>query len=328
LLGLALGCVELSASPMTRGSFFRHLTRILVSLGPPLLIVPILMSLGPVTDLVGSETHWLILRKRFALDWLVGSYYPMLDFAIAAVMAAVAAWALRRRILVVDRPGVLLMVFGAGLFVIVPFTLFGAVFSDLRLIIGILFLTLGFVRLEFDNARQASVFLAGLAGLLLLRVGSVAVAFLTMSPVIDEFRQSLAAIEPGSRVMVMADDQHHRTQALATTGYSESRVVFFALNQAAALAATERSSFVPILFAQPGKQILEVRPEYRDLRYPEDRAPLVRDVQKSSVPEAGDWRRRFDYLYVLFTQPDDPTPFPDLELLVKGQYFRLYRLPH
>jgi hypothetical protein len=334
LLGLALGCIELSAHPITRRSFPRHAIRILVSLGPPLLIVPILMSLGPATDLVASETHWLLHRKRLALDWLVGSYYPVLDLAFAAVLTAVAIWALRRRILTVDRPGILLLAFGAGLVVIVPFTLLGAVFSDLRLVIGILFLTLGFVRLELDDARRFRIFLTGMTGLLLLRVGSVAVAFLSMSPIIDEFRQSLTAIQPGSRVMVMADDRHHRSQLLWTTGYSESRIVFFALNQAPTLVATHRSSYVPTMFAQPGKQILEVRPEYSDLRNPEDHVPLVRHLQKAAsskisdqAPRFNDWQKRFDYLYVLFTRPDDPTPFPNLELLAQGEHFRLYRLP-
>jgi hypothetical protein len=89
------------------------------------------------------------------------------------------------------------------------------------------------------------------------------------------------------------------------------------------------------VFAQPGKQILEVRPEYSDLRNQEDQVPLVRHLQKRLNPEANDpgprfndWQRRFDYLYVLFTRPDDPAPFPNLELLVQGQHFRLYRLPH
>ncbi|UEM07563.1 hypothetical protein JL101_032075 (plasmid) [Skermanella rosea] len=335
LFGLALGCIELSARPITRSSFPRHAIRILVSLGPSLLIVPVLMSLGSATDLAASETRWLLHRKRLALDWLVGSYYPVLDLAFAAALAAVAFWALRRRIMIVDRPGILLLIFGAGLFAVVPFTLLGAVFSDLRLVIGILFLTLGFVRLEFENARQVRVFLAGISGLLLLRVGSVAVAFLTMSPIIGEFRQSLANIRPGSRVMVMADDRHHRSRLLWTTGYAEDRDVFFALNQAPALVVTHRSSYVPIVFAQPGKQILEVRPEYRDLRNPEDQAPLVRHLQKRPSPETQDpgqrfkdWQRRFDYLYVLFTRPDDPAPFPNLELLAQGQHFRLYRLPH
>ena len=345
LLGLALGCVELSAHPITLKSFPRDAIRILVSLGPPFLIVPLLMSLGPATDLVASETQWFFHRKRLALDWLVGSYYPVLDLTFAAVMAAVTVWALRRRILVVDRPGVLMLAFGAALFAIVPFTLLGAVFSDLRLVIGILFLTLGFVRLELDDARRFRVFLAGLAGLLLLRVGSVAVAFMTMSPIIDEFRQSLAAIQPGSRVMVMADDQHHKSQLLWTAGYADSRVVFFALNQAPTLAATYRSSYVPTLFAQPGKQILEVLPEYSDLRNPEDHVALVRHLQKDLSPNAKDpkasdsepsdrdppfnnWQNRFDYLYVLYTRPGDSAPFPNLELLVQGEQFRLYRLPH
>jgi len=117
------------------------------------------------------------------------------------------------------------------------------------------------------------------------------------------------------------------------------------LDQAPTLVATHRSSYVPTMFAQPGKQILEVRPEYSDLRNPEDHVPLVRHLQKAASPEASDlkatgpkisdqgprfndWQRRFDYLYVLFTRPDDPAPFPNLELLVQGQHFRLYRLPH
>jgi hypothetical protein len=335
LFGLALGCIELSAQPLSRGSFPRHAIRIVISLVPPLLVVPLLMSLGPTTALVASETHWSLSNKRLGFDWLGGSYYPPFDLAVTAVVAIVVIWALRRRFLVIDRPGILLLVFGTGLFLIVPFTLLGAVFSDLRLIIGVLFLTLGFVRLDFDDTRQVRRFLAGFTGLFLLRIGSVAVAFMTMSPVINEFRQSLAAIEPGSRIMVMTDDRHMKFRLLWTTSYAEDRKVSFALSHAPALAATERSSYVPIVFAQPGKQILQVRPEYNDLRYREDRTPLIRQFQELSSSNADDtsfrikdWQRSFDYLYVMFARPDDPVPFPNLELLVQGQHFRLYRLPH
>jgi hypothetical protein len=183
--------------------------------------------------------------------------------------------------------------------------------------------TSGFVRLDFNDARQVRLFLAGFTGLFLLRIGSVAVAFMAMSPVINEFRQSLAAIEPDSRIMVMTDDRHKKFRLLWTTSYAEDRKVSFALNHAPALAATERSSYVPIVFAQPGKQILQVRPEYSDLRYREDRTPLIRQFQELSSSNADDtssrikdWQRSFDYLYVMFTRPDDPVPFPNLELLV------------
>jgi hypothetical protein len=335
LFGLALGCIELSVQPLSRGSFLRHAIRIVISLVPPLLVVPVLMSLGPTTALVASETDWSLSRKRFGFDWLGGNYYPPFDLAFTAVLAIVVVWALRRRFLVIDRPGILLLVFGTGMFLIVPFTLLGAVFSDLRLIIGVLFLTLGFVRLDFDNTRQFRRFLAGFTGLFLLRIGSVAVAFMAMSPVINEFRQSLAAIEPGSRVMVMTDDRHKEPRLLWSITFAEDRIVSFALSHAPALAATERSSYVPIVFAQPGKHILQVRPEYNDLRYREDRTPLIRQFQELSSPDADDtssrikdWQRSFDYLYVMFARPGDPVPFPNLELLVQGQHFRLYRLPH
>ena len=39
------------------------------------------------------------------------------------------------------------------------------------------------------------------------------------------------------------------------------------------------------------------------------------------------WEKRFDYVYVLFTDDDDPNPAPDrLRLLHDGGRFRLYRV--
>ncbi len=107
------------------------------------------------------------------------------------------------------------------------------------------------------------------------------------------------------------------------------------LVHAACIAMIERQSLVTTAFTVQGKQILHVRPEWRNLVDQEDGTPptiaqLIVEAERPDPDSRQYWREwpsRFDYLYVLFTGDETQNPDPTrLTLVVDGDRFQLYRI--
>jgi hypothetical protein len=139
----------------------------------------------------------------------------------------------------------------------------------------------------------------------------------------SEFRSSVRRIVPGSKVFV----------AYANSSSGED-VSDLGLVHAACIATIERSSLVTTLFTVQGKQIVHVRPDFRDFADLHDGTPpstaqliLAAEDQLPKAPAFWLNWTKFDYLYVLFTEDDAPNPFPSrLRLVADGDRFQLYRI--
>jgi hypothetical protein len=90
-------------------------------------------------------------------------------------------------------------------------------------------------------------------------------------------------------------------------------------------------------FVFPGKQIMEARPEYRQIAELVDGdLPTIEQLaaaSRTTAPPEGtgeywrQWPRNFDYLYVMYTARREANPFPDLLTLVyDGDRFKLYKI--
>ena len=138
------------------------------------------------------------------------------------------------------------------------------------------------------------------------------------------FRESVALIDRGAKVLVAyadpdgGDDVHN-----------------LGLVHAACLAIIERSALVTTAFTVVGKQVLHVRPDYRDrVDTVDGTPPMVKNlVQPAVYSEAkgqdywGRWTSDYDYLYVLFTDPAFENPDPTRLIPVYGgKKFMLYRI--
>ena len=83
-----------------------------------------------------------------------------------------------------------------------------------------------------------------------------------------------------------------------------------------------------------GKQVLHVRPKYRDYADTEDGTPpsvaqLIVAADRPLPDTPAFWLNwtQFDYLYVLFTEDDAPNPDPSrLKMVADGDRFQLYRI--
>jgi hypothetical protein len=139
----------------------------------------------------------------------------------------------------------------------------------------------------------------------------------------SEFRSSLRRVSPGSKVFVSYADNSLGDD-----------VRDFGLVHAAAIATIERSALVTTIFTVAGKQVLHVRPEYRDYVDIHDGTPpsiaqLIVAAEHPQPETPAFWLNwtKFDYLYVLFTEDDAPNPDPSrLKLVADGDRFQLYRI--
>ena len=115
--------------------------------------------------------------------------------------------------------------------------------------------------------------------------------------------------------------------------YAARTVSDFELLHAASLATIECSALVSTIFVVPGKHVLQVREPFRRYVNLEDRVPPSVDWLKRAAGQADDklywnqWPQHFDYVYVLFTQPQGANPDAEhLALAVDGPGFQLYRV--
>ena len=103
---------------------------------------------------------------------------------------------------------------------------------------------------------------------------------------------------------------------------------------AACIATIERSALVTTLFTVEGKQIVHVRPEFRNFADLHDGTPpstpqLILAAEHPLPDMPAFWLNwtKFDYIYILFTEDDAPNPDPArLRLVSDGDRFQLYRI--
>jgi len=139
----------------------------------------------------------------------------------------------------------------------------------------------------------------------------------------SEFRSSVRRIAPGSKVFV----------AYADRSFGDD-VRDLGLVHAACIATIERSALVTTLFTVAGKQVVHVRPEFRDFADIQDGTPpataqLIVAAEHQPPDTPAFWLNwtKFDYIYILFTEDDAPNPDPSrLRLVADGDRFQLYRI--
>src|SRR5262249_57716114 len=120
----------------------------------------------------------------------------------------------------------------------------------------------------------------------------------------SEFRSSVRRIAPGSKIFV--------SYANAASG---DDVRDLGLVHAVCIATIERAALVTTLFSVDGKQVIHVRPEYRDYAdihhcTPPSAAQLILAADRPLPNMPAFWLNwtKFDYIYILFTEDDTPNP--------------------
>ncbi len=288
---------------------------------PFLAVIPLLYA-SPTMDLVGSMS-WDQRGKTDGLFYVITDYSDIAAFALLAIMVASAVWATRHRALRFHSLAVVLIVVGAAVYLALPRVMFDTYMADQRVPLGVVYMLFACGDLEVRRRtvrRGALIILIVLIGGRMLEIDY---NWSQLSDSTSEFRSSVRRIAPGSKVFV----------AYANAAAGED-VRDLGLVHAACIATIERSSLVTTLFTVQGKQIVHVRPDYRefaDLRdgTPPSTAQLILAAEHPLPGTPAFWLNwtKFDYLYILFTEDDAPNPDPSrLRLVADGDRFQLYQI--
>lgn len=319
LYGMALLALELWVLSAGR----RPTVRDLAVFAVPFLPVLPLMLASPTMGL-SREIIWESNGKLEGLFSIVQTYSDAFDLVVGGLAAAYAVWAARRRVLTMHPSGVALLVVGTAIFLAMPRMLFGSWAADQRLPVGLFFMMLGFVHFRAPDRATRYAFYAFVVGLSLVRYVDISAHWQNIQRVNHDVRASVHLIEPGSSVLVAHVDHPFGSDAVNQ-----------ALSHAPCIAMIERAALVSTAFSVPGKQVLNIRPEFRDRVDDADGDPptvsqLLATVEGSvpGQPHFWDaWPARYDYVYVLYTEDQDPNPDPDhLTLVHEGPRFQLYRV--
>jgi hypothetical protein len=334
IYGIGLLAFELWRLYATRNEPWRpRLLAFLSSALPFLPVIPLLLA-SPTRHLA-SEVSWEPRGKIDGLMYVIELYSDIVALGIAGTLAAGATWAARRGLLRVHPMAWVLLVVGTVVYLALPRIMFATYMTDQRLPIALAFMLFGCLDMSLQHRLVRRAFIAVVFTLVIVRVIEVNVSWANLSITTSEFRSSVKRIKPSSKVLV--------AYGHASGGDDVSDL---GLVHAACLAIIERSALVTTAFTVVGKQILQVRPEYRKLVDTQDGTPptlerllLVAaetapiDPEPADQSDAGedsywqDWNTKFDYLYVLFTDDESENPAPEhLTLVQNASRFQLYRI--
>ena len=293
-----------------------------VASGLPFLAAGPLLYASPTMELLASN-HWEQRGKIDGLMYALTDYSDIAAFLLMTVMVASLVWAVRHRVLRFHPLVYVLMIVGALVYMALPRLLFDTYMADQRVPVGVAFMLFACGDLELRRRLVRRASLVVLIVLIGARLIEIDMNWTQLSDSTSEIRSSVRRIAPGSKVFV----------AYADRSLGED-VRDLGLVHAACIATIERSALVTTLFTVAGKQVLHVRPAYRDyadLRdgTPPSTAQLVVAAEHPLPNTPAFWLNwtKFDYLYVLFTEDDAPNPDPArLKLIADGDRFQLYKI--
>ncbi|HEY6992114.1 MAG TPA: hypothetical protein VH397_00240 [Xanthobacteraceae bacterium] len=270
------------------------------------------------------DYNWQLQGKFNGLLFVIEVYSRTATVLLAAVVVVAAAFAVRHRALRFHPFGWVLLLVGGATYMALPRVLFDTYMADQRLPIALAFMVIACAQLDLRDDFVRRGFATVLVVLLAVRAFEVQSVWRELSRGTASFGESVRQIERGAKVLVAYADPDNGDNA---------RELW--LMHAATLAIIERSALVTTAFTVVGKQVMHVRSYYRDRVDTEDGTPpSVKQLLQVASQTDGDeppywsrWSRDYDYLYVLFTDPDYANPDPlRLEPLYVGNRFVLYRI--
>jgi hypothetical protein len=293
-----------------------------VASGLPFLAAAPLLMASPTMDLVGS-TYWDQRGKIDGLMYVVSDYSDIVAFLIVATIIGGVVWAVRHRVLRFHPVVFALLGVGGTVYLALPRIMFDTYMTDQRVPLGVVFMLFACGDLELRRRLVRRAFLVALVVLITARLIEMDYNWSQLSDSTSEFRSSVRRIAPGSKVFVAYTDR----------SLGED-VRDLGLVHAACIATIERSALVTTVFTVDGKQVLHVRPQFRDYADLRDGTPpavaqLIQAVDHPMPWMPAFWLNwtKFDYLYVLFTEDEAPNPDPArLKLVADGDRFQLYRI--
>lgn len=293
-----------------------------VASGLPFLAAAPLLYASPTMNLV-SAVHWDQLGKIDGLMYVITNYSDIAAFAIVSAMIASLVWAIRHRVLHFHPLVLVLISVGTIVYLILPRVMFDTYMTDQRVPIGVAFMLFACGDLELRRRLVRRAFMVVLIVLIAARLIEVDYNWSQLSDSTSQIRSSVKRIARGSKVFVAYADRSFGND-----------VRDLGLVHVACIATIERSALVTTVFTVPGKQVLHVKPQYKNFADTEDGTPpsiaqLIVAAEHPSPNTPAFWLNwtQFDYLYILFTEDEAPNPDPSrLKPVADGDRFQLYKI--
>jgi hypothetical protein len=251
------------------------------------------------------------------------------------VLAVLAAFAVERRLRIVPAlAGIVALLLIAYPFV--PFFLMQTAWVDQRLPILAGFLLFAGTLPRVRTGRTARLMIAAFAAAILARTIVIGAVWSTRDAQLADFRQVIAPVGPGDRVLVVQAERNADPEAMVNRPDSVRAMLRNdSTMHLPALLVIEHSAFWPLLFTAPTKQPVRVMPPYDAISLPEGELPWVgglADLDPATVkwaPYLPGWEHKFDWVLVLHPR-DTPNGYrllPDrLEPATAGRIAALYRI--
>jgi hypothetical protein len=323
VFGLGLLAFELERLRQTRGAPLGPRLLDFCATGIAFLPVLVLLRMSPTWQLA-TDNSWEPKGKIDGLIYVIEIYSDAVAFALAAIVAVAAGWALRHRVLRIHPLAWALLIVSAVVYMAMPRVMFGSYLADQRLPVACAFMLIACINVDLHHRFVRRGFVAVLFILLTVRIAEVQVAWAQLSRGPMAVKQSMQKLKRGAKVLVAYADR--------TAG---DDVRDYGLVHAACLAIIERSALVTTAFTVAGKQIMHVRPAYRERVDTEDGTPPSIDQLRAVLePAEGEenyywhrWWEQYDYIYVVFSEAEADNPMPEqLELVYSGPRFQLYKV--
>jgi hypothetical protein len=292
------------------------------------LIVPFLpllpLLLRSVTWGLALQYDWEAQGKLWGVQEVFSVYSDVADILVIVLMIAAIALGLKRRVLFIHPAGLVVLAVGLVVFLIMPRQLFGSWLADQRLPIAVMFLVIGFARLDVPVAAWRSFKFSIVIALIAVRVVDVSANWIVMSQSYADVQKAVQALPEGARILVVNSDRPGNWPGLNE-----------ALFHSASLATIERKALVSRNFVVAGKQIMETRAPWSEHIDDQDGDPPYMSQVIASIdgpapsgPAYWDrWPETFTHIYLLGAEEGGPNPLPSrLTLLRESDGFQLYAI--
>jgi hypothetical protein len=302
----------------------------------PIVLFPSALYATSAFGDTAADVSWETWQEKLIRAAMaVVNYNLPLDILTACFIAGVLVTLARLRLLLVPLGSIFALAVIAALFMIAPFGFKGTGYVGARFAVMfgfLLFATILPVRLP----RKGALFL-GFAIVLLfcVRTAQTAAVWDAHNRDLEQLREAIAVVEPGSRVLVAAvsleevdrvQSDFLRRQLLSDGSRLDGHV--------AALLLIERHAFWPFLFANPEQQPVALRSPFREIA---ERTAGIPDVRLLSapVPEPGDverfplegqWACCYDYVLLMEAGSRPDFHLPNLEVLYQSDYASIFRV--
>lgn len=307
-------------------------------MGVVIFTPPVVLYLAaPLDHIDGGMLFRPLWNKLYYLTEPFLAYDGSIDRLVGAVFLA-GLYVARRQSHLRAAPGIAFAL--AILFCIYmacPFMMKQTGFIDARFPIMMGLLLFAGFRPVALSPRVRIVIATVLALTFVARTTSLGFVWLDHNRDLTDFRQVIAQVPPGSRVLVVSVDPQDAPDYWANSPRGRKIPGFFRLDfHLPALLTIERRAFWPYLFTAEAKQPLVMRPPYDRISVPEGQPPdwqslvLGYDVHLVTLaPYLAHWQQNFDYVLLLEAGGAANLSgfLPDkLHLLVARDIAALYRI--